>query len=331
MNILCDLHHIGLWHSLEFLFEKRLGHNLYCPVGMEWFPLYWGIAEPYGNDIRTATQYLTIKAPPDRDGIYRFDNVKGITLQKFFEMPIDIMIATVPENIEKYKKLITLYKPTTKFIFQMGNMFSTNFARVPNLLSSTIAFPVPSTCNAVFYHQEFDLNIFHHSPPVDTKNIYSFLHTFDSPIYPDASTFYEVEKLLPDWTFKCYGASNRDECIAGDIPVADKIRESRFIWHVKAGGDGYGHTIHNAFAMGRPPIVKQEYYNNKLAGNLMRDGDTCLTIDGLSPEEIRNKILYFNDPKLYAPLSQHAYEIFTKTVDFDKEEETIREFLTRLN
>lgn len=330
MIIFSDYHHDKLWKSLEYLFEKRLGHKLYRPVGMEWYPEWWKIGEPYGSLGKlTANQYLSLKGnSPQPDGTFFYDELRGVTLEKFKEMPFDILIASIPAHVEPYKKLISLYHPNAKLIFQMGNMFSVDFRTIPNLLSSTISFPVPSSCNAVFYHQEFDTDLFCYQPPVQTKNIYSFLHTFDN--YPDAHLYYEVEKLMPEWTFRAFGASNRDVNLAGEKEIVSKLQESRFVWHVKAGGDGYGHAIHNAFAVGRPPIVIYDYYKDKLAGQLMKDGETCIFIDKLTAPEIVTKILEYNDEATYQKMSEATYNRFKEIVDFDKETESIKSFLEKL-
>jgi len=62
MKVFAELHHQSLFTSLQFLFEKRLGYQLFRPIGEKWFREgYWKICEPYGNDIRTITQYLGIR------------------------------------------------------------------------------------------------------------------------------------------------------------------------------------------------------------------------------------------------------------------------------
>ena len=112
MNIFCDLHQDGLYNSLIMLFDKRLGHNLFRPIGESWFTEgYWKLAEPYGNSSDTITQYLGIRdnyQPVDGtrplnevtkvDNYYTIKgdpyNHKAITLEQFKNMDIDIMIAS---------------------------------------------------------------------------------------------------------------------------------------------------------------------------------------------------------------------------------------------
>ena len=63
MNVFCDKHHISLLYSLQLLFEKRLGGNLFTPIGEEWFTQgYWKGAEAYGNHPSTIKQFLSLEA-----------------------------------------------------------------------------------------------------------------------------------------------------------------------------------------------------------------------------------------------------------------------------
>ena len=108
------------------------------------------------------------------------------------------------------------------------------------------------------------------------------------------------------------------------------MKEARLIWHTKNGGVGYGHVIYNTGAIARPMIVKREYYQDKLGKELMIDGVTCLAIDGLSPQEIVNKVLYYSDEKKYATLCKNVYKNFKAKVDFDSEGKALEKFINEL-
>jgi len=51
VNVLCDRHHAGLYHSLELLGD-RLGWDLWTPVGEEWYTQgYWSFGrEHFGRE-----------------------------------------------------------------------------------------------------------------------------------------------------------------------------------------------------------------------------------------------------------------------------------------
>ena len=305
---------------------------------MDWYPDWWKIGDPYEGPERTATQYLDTKGHtpdrPEEDGILYYDNLKGVTLDKFKRMQFDIVIASIPEHIIPYQTLIKRYQPDARFILQMGNISwdkTVDFRTVPNLLASTEKFVVPKSCNAVFYHQEFDTNVFKYAPPEydHRKRVSSFINTIEC--YPeDYALLKEYMTYMDDYEFKLYGASNPDKCINGDEDIAKEMHNSMFGWHVKKGGDGFGHIIHNWFACGRPPIVKMEYYKDKVAGQLMVDGETCIMIDGLTVEEGVNKIRHYSVPDLHENMCRMAHSKFGAIVNYDNEQKEIETFLEKV-
>lgn len=330
MNIFCDFHHDALFESFRLLFEERLGHKIFRPIGMEWFTEgYWKIAEPYDNNINTVTQFLVPNSQPfDWSRPLNNDVSKCITLDQFKQMDIDIVIASIPSHFVAYTDLINKYKPNAKLICHFGNNWLVDNYEKKNVMASIAPQPVPGEINTIFYHQEFDTKIFCYKEPTHSKKIKSFINVFQD--FPDAQLFYDVEKAMPDYEFKIHGALGRNGVIDKTQLLADSIHDSQFIWHIKKDGDGFGHIIHNAFACGRPPIVKKAYYTGQLAEDLMVDGVTCITVDGLTTEQIVEKILVYSEPSNYIKLCQNAYQKFKETVDYDKEEAEIRVFLDRL-
>lgn len=351
-NVFTDFHHAGLLHSLILLFEKRLGGNLYRPIGKDWFDKgFWKV---YDHPA-TVEQFLGIggatpdNTPPLNDVIYRFpiqENAiiyfckdidsdrtnKAITYNGFMAMKIDIVIATLPYHIEPFKRLCALHPNKPKLIYQIGNAWTVDAGMAPNVMASAIIDNVPPNINFITYHQEFDLSIFKHKEPYTKKKISSLVNCFNTADHfkADWNLFTKIEKLMPEWEFRSYGGQGRDGCMHGNQQVADAIADSRFIWHTKNGGDGYGHIAFNIGAVGRPMIVKKEYYQNKLAEKLMIDGETCIAIDNLSIEQIINKIEHYNADDKYSKMCQNVYSNFQTTVNFDKEELSIKNFISKL-
>ena len=345
-NVFTDFHHAALLQSLILLFEKRFGGNVYRPIGMEWAEQgYWHI---YDHPA-TRLQYLTYDQgyrPQDgtrplnqiedvQSDVYYCHDIdsdsfnKAISLQKFIDMPIDIVIASIPQHIEPFQRLIAKYKPNAKLIYQIGNAWNVDPAdKVANVMASAYIL-VPEGTHSITYHQEFDMRIFAPKQPVHNQNITSLVNCFDVADHfkADWQLFTEVERLMPNWTFKAYGGQCRDGAAHGSAQVAETIKNSRFIWHTKNGGDGYGHIVHNAGAVGRPMIVKRSQYEGKLGGNLMIDGVTVIDIDNLSAPEVIKKIEHYNEPLLYDKLCQNMRERFEQVVNFDAEAEAIANFL----
>jgi hypothetical protein len=351
MNVLTDFHHAGLLNSLIMLFEDRMGGNVYRPIGLDWYEQgFWKIYDHPD----TANQYLSFDqgyrpkdgSPPlnllqevhnapmlQKDVFYcrdiDSDQVnKAITLETFKAMPIDIVIASIPAHIEPFQRLIREHKPKAKLIFQIGNAWSIEAGSVQNVMASAIVNNVPDNINFVEYHQEFDQKIFKHVQPNNQNIITSLINVHHD--MPDYNLFLELDTKMTHWNFLSYGGQGRDGSMGGAHKVATAIRESRFIWHVKAGGDGYGHILFNTAAMGRPTIVKKHYYIGKLGEKLLIDGETCIDIDGLGHDGIIKKIEYFNKPDRYAAMCRAVFKNFREQVNFNKDYEKIKQFIEGL-
>lgn len=344
MNIFSDFHHQGLFYSMQILFEKRLGHDLFRPIGMEWFEEgYWKI----NDELDTAKQYLSLESVPS-DGTQPLNALpyeskgyekneryyqlrdehhyalnKAITYDAFKEMPIDIVIASIPQHVEPFKRLAI--QKGAKFILQMGNVFSEiDLWKIPNLMTNTIPQNIPSNCNWISYHQEFPLNIFLPTHKKPQKLISSFINVYPkNKGYEDYAT---LKSMMPDYNFRSYGGQCDDGCITGIDQLAAKMQESAYIFHSKYGGDGYGHILYNAMACGKPVITRISDYKDKLGEELLKDGETCFDLDRNSFEDIK-VMIEDRPPFMYEYMSQKAYARFTELVDFGKEAQMIKEFL----
>ena len=340
-SIFCDYHHSGLYHSLQILFEKRLGWEIYCPIGLDWFYQgYWKIAEPYNNAMDTVCQFLDINSKgwnpfENLNGDYKliddiyyiYDHAecyqqKAITLEKFKELNIDIVISSIPNHYISFQKLIKDYKPNATHISQVGNIYQNSI--IPNVLCSARPSNILSGQNIVFYHQEFDLNVFSFVPPTNFNKITSFVH-----LLPMRNIYEQYRSALPEFEFKAYGSTCPDNNILGTRKIAQIMQESTFGINLKPEGDGFGHIIWNWAFCGRPLIIYGSHYKNKSAEVFLRDGVTCIDIEGLSVADGVRKIKYYSDPERYIHMCFNIYNLAKENCNFDKEEIEIRKFLTK--
>ena len=354
--VFADFHHSSLLNSLIMLFEGRLGGQVYRPIGMEWAEQgFWkvydhpatqlqflgvGGATPDGTKPLNEVEGIGGKIGIDgkRIDIYHCKDIEGdrtnkaITLEGFLNMPFDVVIASIPQHIEPFKKLCELHPNHPKLIFQIGNAWTIEAGLAPNIMASAIINDVPENIHFISYHQEFDTKVFYPDFSRPGQTIYSFINVFNNQphLAEDWQLFQEVEHHMSNWTFRSFGGQCRDGSMDGSENLANKMREARFIWHTKAGGDGYGHVLHNSAAVGRPIITKKLYYAGKMGEKLMIDGETCIAIDGLTAHEIISKIEYYSDPPRYEQMCRAVYENFHQVCDFDKEFESLQIFLNNL-
>lgn len=332
MKVFTDYHHGDLYHSLHLLFEKRLGWKLYRPIGTEWHDKgFW----QYSQNPPTINQYLgRHQISEEGDNCYICYDInhdtdhKAITFEQFLNTDIDIIIPSVANHETSFYSLQRRYKPKAKLIRQCGNVEAVDYRFHKNIMISTKAYPVPKDVNAVFYHQEFDTKIFSFFPKVDSNQITNLMNCL--PHSQDYPLWQQYKEALPDFDFKMHGILGTDGVISGLENIAREIQGSKFIWHVKAQGDGFGHIIHNSYACGRPCIVRAHYYADKLAGELFIDNMNCIDIDKGTVQENCKKIRHLATPEHHETMCHNAHKRFEQVVNFDEEFLKIRKFLERL-
>lgn len=341
MNILADFHHADLWWALQLL-ANRLGATLYRPYGVEWFDR--GYLRLYG-DLRRKDPYRYLAKQYLEDTIYNYNGQTGIgretkagcldypkfnllTLDEAKETPIDIVLCTVNENEPYFRKLKEFY-PNAKFVRHAGNNLDTNIGMdmYPNLLSSAIAPYDAFTGHKTIWLEEFDLNLFKYRPITNFNNIYSFQGglEFDEDTW---QLWLELQHLLPDYNFKAYGVANEGGKIYPKRQYIETFLDASFIFQTKKN-EGFGHIIHNAMCLGRPPVIYEEDYKDKIAGRLLKDKQTCLFIEPDMRKTIE-KIIYYSKPENLSYLSSNARAIFEKEVNFDKEFIEVKKFFEEL-
>jgi glycosyltransferase involved in cell wall biosynthesis len=344
MRLLADFHHNSLLRSFVLLFENRLGIEVYRPIGMEWFENgFWAI----NDQIDTAKQFLEIdySISPDNTPLLNTVNSsnsfiytindpgnlsthKAITLDAFRYMEFDYLIASIPAHIPLFEKLIEMYQPKAKLIVHMGNNWDRSIADGRNVLASVKDQGWNNT-NAVYYHQEFDTNIFkpEFNPP--SKKVSSYINILQN-MKSGWSDFCFLEKNLEGVEMKSYGGQCRDGGISGAQALAESINSNDLVFHVKDGGDGYGHVLYNSYACGKPVITRSSFYNNQLGQELFSDG-SFIDLDRTTIEEAAHKVksLCSNKEELYE-MSITAYQSFRNKVDFAYDAEKVRNWLENL-
>lgn len=340
MNILCDFHHSDLWWSHHLIFEKALGHTLFRPRGMEWFEKGYY----YRKSPDVAKQFLVDSMFPvdgavdprtrcsmdTRGGCSHYPLMKTLSLEEFSDAPIDAIMATLSENQDPWHKLRNERKPKAKLIRENGNLFgwATMHPAYKNLLTSDLpTFERGFSPNRVLYHQRFDTeNVFFYREQTCFDRITCFMPGFRG--VPELVRFANQHDFRP-FDFVDYGHHSPLGFLSPKKRFAEEMAASSFVWHVKPGGDGFGHVLHNAIAMGRPVITKARDYNKSIAWPLLEDGLTCIFVDD-HPLENSRKIRSLSDPDTIITMSRAAKARFRDVVNYDAEAKIIDLFLEKL-
>jgi hypothetical protein len=178
----------------------------------------------------------------------------------------------------------------------------------------------------VLYHQEFDRQVFAPSPITNPLQVTSMMLRLDW-----TSCDYRWMADYPGIKWSAPGGSdpNAAQYVSPMSEVARWMKGSGWIWHDKRIGDGYGHVIHNAAAMGRPLIGHASHYRGLVAEPFWKDLRTCIDLDIHKPDEaLRLVKAVAAQPDWHEEMSANIAAVFDATVDFDAEAERIRYALT---
>lgn len=349
MRVLADFHHHALWESLRILLEDRFGWELYRPTGMEWWDAeLWNYErQAWGADV--AHQYLD-PWPDDlaragwterRDRKYPDRTFRMVSLDQFREQRWDLVIATLDHNELAYAKLAR--EAGARFGIEIGNQWGDHaWEERPFVLSAIKPDPWPAGIAGVTLRQEFDIaRQFRYEPPSwPISTVASFMQCY--PQGAGYEQFTSTSRLAPEFDWRVYGAYGEapdDEFKAGDIErvddIADAMRATSLGWHVKRWSDGFGHVIHNWFAIGRPVFAWAPYYDGRwdgmrrIAADLFVEGVTSFDITGKGAGEIATMIRELaGDENRYRRLCEETAAHFRRTVDFDAEADAVHVLLT---
>lgn len=323
-------------------FGDRLGWEVYAPIGLEWFSEgYWNHEREWHGD-SLARQYLAgiWYDPLARDGhVEQADHhhpgriLRGVTLEQARSQKWDVVLTTLQHNQEGFARFGR--EVGAKVGFHLGNIVLLTNDRWEladfALLSTTYPFPPPLP--HLVYHQEFSLADFRYEWPPATQDVSSFVVCF-AENKAEYAYWREMSKRIGGaWrAYGAYGSAPEDEYAAGNIETAPAIaklmRETRVGWHAKHWSDGYGHVIHNWFAVGRPVIGYARYYAAQLAGPLWIEGETSFDIERRNDDEIAALITRLrSDDEYHREISANAAARFREIVDFEAEAQSIRKLM----
>lgn len=340
MRVLIDYHHADLFESHLLTMHDRFGWDVYRPIGMEWFDQwYWNFEREWHGDA-VAHQYLDIWSTDTQleDRFERYDTthpgrvLQMVTLDQFMQSDWDLIISSVPSNARGFEKLARL--KGAAWVIHVGNQWGDEqWERMPNAAILTTTSTIPPSIPHVVVHQEFSLADFRYEEPSGFGPVRSFVNCFpETPEYPN---FQRTAALDPDLGWEVYGALGtgvEDQWWKGELnstpAVAEAMRGSGVIWHAKHWSDGFGHVIHDAFAVGRPVFGYQRYYADKLAGPLWIEGKTSFDVERHGPMGSIGLIRELQqDRDRYLRMCEDAAARFREVVSFDEDADKLKALL----
>ncbi len=317
--VLADWHHPGLFESLRILFEDRFGWQLFAPLGIEWERAgYWRFTHELW---RPPDYLLDASARPvgkwSEAAVAEYPDHprKLLSLEEADRLRPDIVLASVAAHDASFRKLADRWG--ARYVYQMGNA-----RQQPSRLADVTLASVrtPRRARTIPYHQEFDRRLFAYAEPTGAGHtparVSSFMLRLDSASAPyrwmadsgvEWKAFGGVDPRAPDY-------------LAPMSSIAREMRAADFIWHDKRIGDGYGHVLHNAAALGRPLIGHRSYYKGKLGEPYFANLETAIDLDVVSPGVAAKLVQRIaRDGEWLCEMSRAIRAVFDAEVNFDVE------------
>lgn len=343
--VIVDAHHGGLFLSLIYLFQKRLGFELRKPYGMDWYEQgYFS----YANEdfIRGTLTCVPLNFPSDPDDVLGYGSGGmgvPITLQEATDRASEIrfMVSSLHFSEGPFAKFISQRAPKATLIRQCGNPNErVRFTRHALCSDLETYNRIKGTHHAVLYHQEFNTKIFNFRPVSIRKKrrkVRSFLNYLADMKY--LRRYWETlvsqfqEEPVDFFMHGCKDEKTPTEGWAGapkDIAeMAEWMTDMHLLCQLK-NWDGFGHILHYSYAIGRPAIVRWGDYEAKLGGLLIEDMKTGIKLSGLWEDDKKKIMTVLESDGALASMCWAARERFAETVDFDRDEERIREWIAQI-
>lgn len=353
IRVLCDAIHADLWESLRLLFEARFGWQLYRPIGLEWRDRgIWRFEQhqPYGDGV--AHQFLDPwtgdrsggtgwpEGPTTRwaectfrdDDTHPGQTMRLVTYEQARSQTWDLVLATLAENELGLRQFAD--DVGAHYGLQMGNQGAESKWGAAEFALLSVTTPgINPWMPHVYYHQEFDLALFHADGGALAE---PDLVTTHVQCVQGSSEYPRIRRLVdavPDMRFRWFGhCGEPDDLAAGNLSttpdVAAAMHRARIAYHAKRWSDGYGHVIHNWFSIGRPVLGTASYYADKLAGPLFVEGVTSFDLERHSDFELAAIIrMLLGDDERWLRMCEASAARFREVVSFDAEAEAIRTML----
>ena len=322
MNILFPFFHLRAFESFKILLCDELDHEIYL-LDNSW--KYYIKYDFLFNEEEKGWLWLT-----------KNEKIHFISYQEFLESnKIDIIIANCTENYYDILCNIWPYKKNKcKFITYFGNEYIPYMSGIPfQIIKNHISADVTShneaikrNVNSIILRPPIDYNIFKYKPVENYKKIKGYIHNYF--VWKSGfDIFNYIKNTVKKCEFSIYGKNGDGGILIKAEDVANSIYDSCAQFHVK-DREGYGLSLIENLACGRPPILFRPFIKNKALTQWCTD-KTSIIFDTI-PEGINKINRYLSDKEYAIKLQENASEIIRKEININTESEKLKKFLGNL-
>ena len=252
-------------------------------------------------------------------------NVDIISYDELTKKTIDIFFITCYEVQDDMLKIYNNYGKNSKLVHYAGNNFVPyDYNKIKNLITTDeIIFQKAriNKKNALMFFPWVDFdNDYRFEETNNSKNINSYILNYKSFFPQQYQQAIEIKDIFKT---KEYNVNFIENELETSIP---QIMNNSFLTlHIKPI-EGYGFSILESMAKGRPVILYKPYSENKIYRHWALDMQTCIYFD--NNEELLKKFSIYE--KNYQEIQFNCASKIRKLINLDKHSKNLASFLNNL-
>ena len=257
----------------------------------------------------------------------KYNNALTLNKEQILDWKPDLIIITCYESsFEVIHELLPNLPKSTKLAFFSGNNYPENiypWYQIKNYLAADLpAFNLckkHSIANYIHYRPFVDYEKFKFNP-ISSMSVGSYICDFERN-FPDCYQFSrQLEAQVPEIKHNFHTKSTRDE-------VWQSMNDSIATSHIKI--DGYGYSIIQSMAIGRPVFAHRELAKQCSYQNWAIEGETAFYIS--SPAEYRAKLKALIDSKDFRDFTHwNCAQKIRQYINNEEQTELLGKFLENL-
>lgn len=275
---------------------------------------------PYGNLLLAdATFDPYLKYTPKHTNITISDypiNTKLVSYQEFMDNPPDIIIIT-SDFVEE--EMLNICKNIKTVHYCVNNNMC--FKNIKNLITSDITtFNRYKNKNSLLYYPHINYDRFHYSETSDEIEMGTYINGYEKFWVNSFNIYKSLINITSDiMNYKQY------EHVAN---IENHMKKSMATLHVKEF-EGYGFSIIQSMAMGRPVFLYKTFSYDKSYTNWAIEGESAIYFDSLNEYVIKLTKLIRDDEYRYNIQKSTAVTV-RKIINNDEQDYNLEKFLKNI-
>lgn len=311
--------HKNLTKNMALTF-KKLGHTMLIPSS-DWKPTYYP-APPVKKFIWNETW--------NNDSCSWFgDNVKAVSKEELLETGADVIFITAYENqFEILNEVLPNIKGDFKLAHYSGNDYWLGAYPVDTIYNYLCAdytgfnIAYKHNKNYLYYRPRVDYDFFKYGGTNDSKIFGCYITDYQHTFPDDHEATKSISNSLRDLIkINIHDKSSKDEVYNGMVESAATIHIKRL--------EGYGYSMIESCAVGRPIFLPLQYSANKSYTNWIIEGKTGFYFSDI--RELVKKInLYYISQEVRHKAQENCAKYIREYINNEEQEFELNKFLNNL-